>query len=242
MPRVLIIDDDQELCSMLSRSLTREGLAVDATFSGDQGLQRALVGNYDLILLDVMLPGIDGFEVLRRLRAKSDVYVLILTARGDDIDRIVGLEIGADDYLAKPFNTRELLARVRAILRRARSADQTHSINGPTEMMKVGDLELDSRARTVLRDNQIVDFTSTEFDVLGVLLCSAGRIVSRDQIAQAVLGRTLAPFERTIDMHISKLRMKLGSLPDGRGRITTVRSAGYLYAVPSAPRTATRKP
>jgi two-component system response regulator CpxR len=242
MSRVLIIDDDQDLCAMLSRSLTREGFAVDTTFTGDQGLERALVGGYDLILLDVMLPGIDGFEVLRRLRAKSDVHVLMLTARGDDIDRIVGLEIGADDYLPKPFNTRELLARVRAILRRVRMADPARSSNELAETVKAGDLDLDARARTVLRDGQIVDLTSTEFDVLGVLLCSAGRIVSRDQIAQAVLGRTLAPFERTIDMHISKLRLKLGSLPDGRSRITTVRSAGYLYAVPSTQRVAMKQP
>ena len=242
MPRVLMIDDDQDLCAMLSRSLVREGFVVDTVFTGDQGLRRAVAGSYDLILLDVMLPGVDGFEVLRRLRAKSDVHVLMLTARGDDVDRIVGLEIGADDYLPKPFNTREVAARIRAILRRARTAEPAHSSNAPAETVRVGDLELDSRARTVLRNGQIVDLTSTEFDVLGVLLCSAGRVVSREQIAQAVLGRTLAPFERTIDMHISKLRLKLGSLPDGRSRITTVRSAGYLYATPSTQRATTGQP
>ncbi|MBV8632838.1 MAG: response regulator transcription factor [Silvibacterium sp.] len=233
MPRILLIDDDRDLCSVLSCALEREGFVVEAVFTGDQGLQRGVAGDYDLVLLDVMLPGMDGFEVLRRLRAKSGVHVLMLTARGDDIDRIVGLEIGADDYLPKPFNVRELVARARAILRRARPADAALSGTQDAGLVRVGDIEFDSSSRTVLREGRLIELTSTEFDVLGVLLRSAGRVVSRDEIAQSVLGRKLGPFERTIDMHISKLRLKLGSLQDGRSRITTVRSAGYLYAVPN---------
>jgi two-component system response regulator CpxR len=232
MRRVLLIDDDEELCTMLARYLGREGFSVEAVYSGTRGLERALEGQHDVVLLDIMLPGTDGFELLRKLRERSRIPVLMLTARGDDVDRIVGLEVGADDYLPKPFNSRELLARMRAILRRAVSDTPALATPPVAKVLTVGDLELDRGARAVLKGGEPVELTTTEFDVLAQLLSAAGEIVPREDLAKVVFGRPLAPFERSVDMHISKLRRKLGSLGDGKPRIRTVRSVGYLYVAP----------
>jgi two-component system response regulator CpxR len=229
MERILIIDDDVELCSMIAEYLRPEGFTVEAVHNGERGLQRALSKEHDLLLLDVMLPGMNGFDLLRQLRTSSDLRVLLLTARGDDVDRIVGLEIGADDYLPKPFNPRELLARVRAILRRPQNG------KGPEagERLTIGDVEIDLGSRTASRNGESVELTSVEFNLLETLLRSAGKIVSREELAQKVLGRNLNLFDRSIDVHISKLRKKLGEMVSGAERIKTVRGAGYLYALPS---------
>ena len=226
MSKVLIIDDDVELCELVGEYLTREGFEVEAAHNGDKGLERALSGQHALVVLDLMLPGMTGLDVLRRLRGESLIPVLILTARGEEVDRIVGLEIGADDYLAKPFNPRELLARVRAILRRSQGGSA--AMAAP---VTVGDLELDPGARTVTRGGEPLELTAVEFSLLEALMRSAGQVVTREFLAQTVLGRRFVAYDRSIDMHVSKLRKKLGSLSDGDGeRIKTVRGVGYIYA------------
>jgi len=226
---VLIIDDDRDLCDMVTRLLSQEGHSVDQSTDAQRGLSAALSGNHDIVLLDVMMPGLGGLDLLRELRAKSQVHVIMLTAKGDDVDRVVGLELGADDYLAKPFYSRELLARIRAVLRRSRHHEPTTNPEGAA--LDVGDLTVDPNARTVHRAGQLVETTTGEFDVLYALVADAGKIVSRDRLAR-VLGRHLGTFDRAIDMHISNLRKKLGTSCEGIERIRTVRNAGYLYAIP----------
>lgn len=232
MDRVLVVDDDVELCELVAEYLQSEGFEIEAVYSGDEGVERALAADYALVVLDVMLPGINGFEALRQIRAKSDVPVLMLTARGEDVDRIVGLEIGADDYLPKPFNPRELVARIHAILRRARPAAETLSPTAPDPIV-VGDVEMDFGARRVLRDGEEVRLTAMEFDVLEVLLRSAGQVVSREDLVRRVLGRIYSPYDRSIDVHVSNLRKKLGHTVNGVERIKAIRQVGYLYALPA---------
>ena len=227
LEKILIIDDDAELCEMLSEYLRKEHFEVETVQHGTRGLERARSGDYHLLVLDVMLPGMNGFDLLRELRTSSDIPVLLLTARGDELDRIVGLEIGADDYLSKPFNARELLARIRAIGRR--NAREQRSASAPKQPVAVGDVDLDPGSRTITLNGKVIDATTVEFNLLEILLRSAGNVVSRDEIATAVLGRELSPFDRSIDVHISKLRKKLGTLPNGRERIKTIRNTGYMY-------------
>jgi two-component system, OmpR family, response regulator CpxR len=229
MERILVIDDDVELCNLVREYLLAEGFPVDCVHDGEAGLQRATAGEYLLAVLDVMLPGINGFEVLRRIRATSRLPVLLLTARGEDVDRIVGLEIGADDYLPKPFNPRELVARIRAILRRTRS-DGKPSLAAP-DIVRVGEVELDPATRTVKLDGKPVDLTSVEFNLLEVLLREAGRVVPRERLVNAVLSRKFSPFDRSIDMHVSKVRKKLGDTENDE-HIKTVRGVGYIFARP----------
>lgn len=231
MERILIVDDDVDLYQLVSQFLEPEGFQVDAAHDGPKGLERALSGDYSLIVLDLMLPDMGGLEVLRHLRVKSSVPVLILTARGEDVDRIVGLEIGADDYLPKPFNPRELLARIRAILRR------TREVPGPDDKLKVGDVELDPGTRKVQRAGEKIELTAVEFNLLEQLLRSAGRVVERENLAQEVLGRKLSAFDRSLDVHVSNLRKKLGDRFDGEERIQTIRGVGYIY--PLAEKSAT---
>jgi DNA-binding response OmpR family regulator len=224
---ILLIDDDVELCSMLTDYLGRYGFRITAVHRGDTGLKTALEKPFALILLDVMLPGIDGFEVLRRIRASSAVSVLLLTARGEDVDRIVGLEIGADDYLPKPFNPRELLARVRAILRRSTAAKSQPE----QATLKVEGLELNPSARTVLQDGKKIELTDVEFALLEALMKSPGKMVSREDLSEKVLGRKFHPFDRSLDMHVSRLRRKLteGGAPDDQ--VKTIRGTGYQLAI-----------
>ncbi len=224
MERLLVIDDDTELCELVVEYLSAEGFAVEVVHEGESGVKRATSEPFALIILDVMLPRLDGFETLKRIRAVSHVPTLMLTARGDDVDRIVGLEIGADDYLSKPFNPRELLARIRAILRRTKPELLA-------EKIVVGDVELDFGSRSLRRQGQAVAVTSVEFDLLAVLLQHAGQIVSRDDLSLRALGRSFHPLDRSVDMHISNLRKKLGPHADGSERIKSVRGVGYLYAV-----------
>ena len=227
MNNILIIDDDADLCDLLKDYLTPEGFVVETIHDGMQGVERAVSGQYVLVVLDVMLPGINGFEVLRRVRAVSHIPVLMLTARGEDVDRIVGLEMGADDYPPKPFNPRELVARIRAVLRRIDSEPQPQSEAG---RLIVGDIELIPGTRTVLRAGQKIELTSVEFSILETLMRMAGQVVSRDDLVKQALGRNLSAYDRSIDVHVSSLRKKLGQRKDDPERIKTVRNIGYLYS------------
>lgn len=228
MNKILIIDDDEELSELVTEYLSVEGFETESVHDGESGLQAASSGNYDLAILDVMLPKMNGFEVLRNLRKTSNLPVLMLTARGDDMERIVGLEIGADDYLPKPFNPRELVARLRAILRRVDGGDDS----GPSaERIQVGDLELSKTSRSVWLEGEEISLTSVEFDLLAALVREAGKVVKKEDLSEEVLERRLSPFDRSLDMHISNLRKKLGNRPDGSDRIKTIRSVGYIYTV-----------
>lgn len=223
MNRVLLVDDDVQLCNLLAERLAGEGYAMETVHDGSRGLERALSMEYALVVLDLMLPGIGGLDILRRLRKVSPVPVLILTARGEDSDRIRGLEMGADDYVPKPFNPRELIARIRAILRRT----------GRTEVsaapLAVGDLRLDPAVREAWLEDAPLNLTSAEFTLLEAFMRQPGCILSREQLTESVLGRKLGPFDRVIDVHVSNLRRKLGVPQDGQ-RIKAVRGSGYLFA------------
>ena len=230
MATVLVVDDDAELCDLLVEYLGREGFEVACAHDGEAGVQRALAEDHDIVVLDVMLPGLNGFDALRRIRERSEVPVLMLTARGEEVDRIVGLELGADDYLPKPFNPRELAARLRAVLRRADAPDPSDDSRAVT----VGDLTLDPGARQVRVGEEEVALTGVEFELLAALVHEAGRVVSRDELSRAALGRPASAWERSLDVHMSNLRRKLGPRPDRGERIKTVRGTGYLYVRPGS--------
>jgi two-component system response regulator CpxR len=219
--RILLVDDDVELGALLKELLKRESFAVEVEYEGRRGLEHALRGDCDLVVLDVMLPGMDGFEILRQLRQKSRVPVIMLTARAEDVDRIIGLELGADDYLPKPFNPRELTARIRAILRRIEERPAT-----PGKPLEVNGVRLDPGAREVSVEGQPVEVTTIEFDILEILMRAAGRVLSRDALMESLYNRKATPFDRSIDMHISHLRKKLER---GRTLIKTVRGVGYQF-------------
>ena len=227
--RLLIVDDDAELTTLLRELLSQEGFQLDSHPGGLDAPVHITSGGYALVILDVMLPGLNGLEVLRQIRRTSNVPVILLTARGDDVDRVVGLEMGADDYMPKPFNPRELTARIRAVLRRLepRPADRDRAT------IRVDDVSLSPSSRIVSRDGTTIEVTTVEFGILRLLLESAGGIVNREVISDQVLGRAFDPFDRSIDMHISKLRRKLGPRNDGSERIKTVRAVGYIYTLPS---------
>jgi len=227
MERLLVIDDDAELCRLVTRFLSREGFAIRWAPGGAAGIEQALAEDYSLIMLDVMMPDTDGFEVLRQIRQQSRTPVLMLTARGDTHDRIRGLQMGADDYLPKPFDPAELVARIRAILRRS------SPISGAA--MTIGDVELDAGSRSVRRAGAPLELTTIEFDLLAALMRVAGSTISREDLVRNVLGRDFSPFDRSIDTHVCNLRRKLGPLDDGGDRIKGIRGTGYLYASPSRP-------
>ena len=224
MNKILIIDDDEDLCELVSEYLSVEGFAVETTHDGASGLERATKEEFDLAILDVMLPKMNGFDVLRELRKTSKLPVLMLTARGDDMERIVGLEIGADDYLPKPFNPRELVARIRAILRRV--SEPTENGQTETEKLSVGEVEVVVEARSATRNDEDLNLTSVEFDLLAALLREAGKVVKKEDLSRVVLDRDLSPYDRSLDMHVSNLRKKLDN-----DRIKTIRSVGYIYTV-----------
>ena len=221
--RLLIVDDDTRLAEMLQSYLGQRGFVVDHAADGVAGLESALRGGYDAVVLDVMMPRLDGFEVLKSLRATSQVPVLMLTARGDSDDQIVGLEIGADDYLSKPFNPRELLARIKAVLRRTRGGTE------PT-VIRFGRLELDPGAHQARLDGQACDLTSHQFALLVAMADRAGRVLSRDQLMQLVRGEDLEAFDRSIDVHVSRIRAAIEDDPKQPRRILTVRGVGYVFA------------
>lgn len=223
MSKVLLVDDDVELSSMLREYIEQEGFSADAVHDGEAGVVGALSGQYALVVLDVMMPRLGGIEALRRIRAQSQVPVLMLTAKGDDVDRIVGLELGADDYVPKPCTPRELVARIRAILRRTNET-AVEPAGGP---IAVGRLTMWPQMRRAQWQDQPLDLTSTEFNLLELLARNAGRVVSKAELSEQGLGRPLARFDRSIDVHLSSIRHKLGPRPDGRSWIETVRGLGY---------------
>ncbi|WP_434950005.1 response regulator [Shewanella sp. HL-SH4] len=226
MNRILLVDDDVGLSELLTQLLEMEGFAVNQAYDGQEGLTKALQTDFDLILLDVMLPKLGGFEVLKGIRKRKQTPVLMLTARGDEIDRVIGLEIGADDYLPKPFNDRELIARIRAILRRATNAEQEQSTS---DALKIGDLRLDPKRQEVYCNEQLMILTSTEFSLLLNLVANSGELVTKDSLSESVLGKKLMPFDRSLDMHLSNLRKKLPERKDGRARVKTLRGKGYIW-------------
>ena len=232
-PHLLIVDDDRDLCQLIARYLGDEGFLSTAVHTGRAGEKAAIEGGFQLIVLDVMLPDRKGFDVLRDLRTRITTPVLMLTAKGDDFDRIFGLELGADDYLTKPFNPRELVARISAILRRS-GWQLKESVAQRPPVLTSGDLELDMGNRVVKRDGIEVKLTSAEFDLLRQFLDSAGKVLTREMLVERVLDRKLSPFDRSIDLHISNLRKKLGPQKDGTERVRSVRGSGYLYAWPTS--------
>ena len=229
MNKILIIDDDEELCELVSEYLSVEGFATEAVHDGATGLEKALSGDYEMAILDVMLPKKNGFDVLRELRHTSRLPVLMLTAKGDDMERIVGLEIGADDYLPKPFNPRELVARLRAVLRRVQNGGEPKAPHA--EVYTVDDIEISPTGRTAKLGGEDLGLTAVEFDLLAALLEQAGKVVKKEELSQRVLDRKLSPFDRSLDMHVSNLRKKLGARADHSERIKTIRSVGYIYTV-----------
>ncbi len=224
--RILIIDDDAELCVLVTRFLIAEGFVIERAQDAHQGLALALSGSYALIMLDVMMPDLNGFDVLRRIRASSRTPVLMLTARGDTQDRVLGLETGADDYLPKPYDPLELAARIRAILRRSESEPGSAA----SIPLAVDDVELTASTRSVTRGGKPIELTAVEFDLLQALMKVAGTVTRREDLVRAVLGREFSPYDRSIDTHVCNLRRKIGRLKDGTERIKGIRGTGYLYA------------
>lgn len=226
--RVLIIDDDQKLCALVRDYLAPHGYTVSSAFNGPSGLDMIRTGNFGAVILDVMLPGMDGFEVLKALRRDHDIPVLMLTSRGDETDRIVGLEMGADDYIPKTFSTRELLARLRAVIRRTQVSTAV-ARSGTDQVLEISGLKIDHPSRTARLNGQPVELTPVEFELLYQLAKSVGRVLSRDQLLDRVAGRDYDVFDRSIDVHISSLRRKLDDDPKAPRFIKTVRSVGYMF-------------
>jgi len=225
MSRILLIDDDLGLAELLAQLLELEGFELTLAHDGQAGLDLALQQAFDLILLDVMLPKLNGLEVLRALRSQKQTPVLMLTAKGDEIDRVVGLEIGADDYLPKPFNDRELIARIRAIIRRT----QQSANEQPLAAYKFGDINLDPARQEVQCQGQMIVLTGTEFSLLFELVNNAGELIPKDKLSEKVLDKKLMPFDRSLDMHLSNLRKKMPERLDGRPRVKTIRGKGYIW-------------
>ena len=228
-PRVLLIDDDRKLCRLITAYLEPLGYDVAAVHTGPEGVERA-ADAWQAVILDLMLPGMDGFEVLKQIRKTSDVPVLMLTARGEEADRIVGLEIGADDYLPKTFSTRELLARLRAVIRRSTTRREQPAV--PAQELLAGPLRMSLGARVVTMDDKPLDLTPVEFDLLSCLMRARGRVKSREQLLEEIRDRNYEVFDRSIDVHISALRKKLGDDPKAPRYIRTVRTAGYMLIDP----------
>jgi DNA-binding response OmpR family regulator len=223
--RLLMIEDDQNLAGMVAEYLGTMGMKLTNCVTAAEGLKAVHQGGFEAVILDVMLPDLDGFEVCRRLRAESDVPILMLTARGEETDRILGLELGADDYLPKPFNPRELLARLRAILRRRGSPS-----SAPGAVLRFGRLEIDRDARHVRVDGEMRPLTSYQFDLLWVLACNAGRVLSRETLMDKLKGGDLEAYDRSLDVHVSRIRAAIEDDPRHPRRILTVRGAGYVLS------------
>ena len=230
--KVLIIDDDKKLCRLVKDYLGPMGYDVHSAHTGAEGLEKVRTGDFHAVILDVMMPVVDGFEVLKTLRKESDIPVLMLTARGDETDRIVGLELGADDYLPKTFSTRELLARLRAVTRRYFISDRQSGPHAADEPLILGELQISHTSRTAHLGSETLNLTPIEFDLLASLAKAAGRVLTRDQLMDAVAGRSYDVFDRSIDVHISSLRRKLGDDPREPRFIRTVRSTGYMFTDP----------
>ncbi len=234
MSCLLMIDDDTGFCEMVANYLEPEGFEVTSIYNGMDALKQVLASardEYDLIILDITLPGMNGFEVLQGIRSRQNTPVIMLTGRTQEMDRIMGLDSGADDFLVKPCNPRELLARVRAILRRAKN-NLDDEIRPAPQRIALGDIELDGGARVVRRDGVELQLTGIEFNFLAMFLREAGHVVTREQLAQSVLGRDLGAYDRSVDMHVSRLRKKLGHRYKGIDRIKTIRGVGLVYTIP----------
>ena len=225
MPQILIIDDDSSLAAMLDEYLREQGFAVTCAESIEKGLNAFEKSDYDLVLLDVMLPDGNGFDACKEIRKNASVPIIMLTAKGDEMDRVVGLEVGADDYVPKPFSPRELVARIRAVLRRTRR-DSTATI------MRVGNLEIDLEGRNVYKNGSSVELTSRQFDLFKILVERKGRVQSRDQLMQALSGQEFDTFDRSIDVHISRIRAVIEDDPKKPIYLKSVRGTGYVFAVP----------
>jgi len=232
--RILLVEDDPRLAEMLSEYLGQAGYSVSVAPRGATALEQLAHAEFDAVVLDLMLPDMDGLDVCRQLRARSDTPVLMLTARGEEVDRVVGLELGADDYLPKPFNPRELVARMRAILRRSMLIDPQP---GRRERIDAGPVSLHFGSRTASAAGQTINLTGVEFRVLEVLMHQVGVVVSREQLTRQVLGRRLTPYDRSIDTHISNIRRKLAMVA-GEVSIVNVRRSGYVFTVADAPQPA----
>lgn len=232
--RLLVIDDDQKLCRLIGDYLAPHGYDVTAVHNGTEGAVRATLESWNAIILDVMLPGLDGFEVLKKIRAKSKVPVLMLTAMGDEADRIVGLELGADDYLPKTFSTRELLARLRAVTRRAEAVEDVVDVQSEVRLFRAGDVVVNASSRTAEREGEPLDLTPVEFDLLVSLVRAKGRVRTRERLLEEIRDRNYDVFDRSIDVHVSSLRKKLKDDPKSPRYIRTVRSAGYMFINPAA--------
>ncbi len=228
MRKILIIDDDTELCELLQEYLTAEELASESVNDGVSGLNKIKNGNYDLAILDIMLPEMNGLDVLKEVRSFSKIPVIMLTAKGDEVDRVVGLELGADDYIPKPFSPRELVARIRAVFRRL---DISANKSKDSYKVELNGVILDSSTKTVSKDGQNLSLTEVEFSLLEQLMHSAGNVVERQDLALKVLGRKLTYDDRSLDVHMSNLRRKLGN-NQGNDLIKTIRGIGYLYVKP----------
>jgi two-component system, OmpR family, response regulator len=225
MVKVLLVDDDRELCAMQADYLAADGFTVSCAYDGEAGVAAALSESYSIVVLDVMMPRLNGIDALRRIREQSDVPVIMLTARGDNVDRVLGLEFGADDYVPKPCTPRELVARIRAILRRTEGGNAAR--HGGSGEIELGPLKLSPRQRHASWSGVALELTSTEFGVLELLAQNAGQSVSKEDLCQHALGRPLTRYDRSIDVHVSNLRHKLGLLDDGRSPVQTVRGIGY---------------
>jgi len=230
MNHVLLVDDDVELCQLLEEYLVSEGFVVDMAHDGEAALVKLHENDFDAVVLDVMMPKLNGFDTLRQLREFSQIPVLMLTAKGDDVDSVLGLELGADDYLSKPCNPRVLLARIRAILRRLEFQDNTYEKSSSIEIED--NIEVDTSSHSVNLNGQVIRVTGTEYILLTTLREKAGTVISKDDLSNAALGRKVSQFDRSLDMHISNLRKKLGLGPNNEERIQTIRGVGYLYTLP----------
>lgn len=233
---ILVIDDGLDICNLLQDYLTQEGFRVETVQDGIRGLERSLSGEHTFVILDVKLPGMDGFEILRQIRLYSNIPILMLTICDEDNDRIKGLKMGADDYLAKPFNLQELLARINTISRRCTNSAITKKT---LETLTVGDILLDPGSHRAYRNDKEISLTAAEFTLLEVLLSNAGQVIPREELVRLVQGRNHNPYDRSIDVHISHLRKKLSSHDDGSERIKAVRGVGHFYSLPTEPATAT---
>ena len=229
--RILLIEDDQELNELLSEFLALENFEVDQAFDGEKGLNMAINGHYDALVVDIMMPKMNGLDLLKHFRITHKTPVLMLTARSDEVDRIVGFEMGADDYLPKPCNPREIIARIRAILRRVEMDKAGMQASGKRQIMVLEDVELNHNTRIVSKQGEVLDLTSTEFNLLASLLAKAGQVLSKEELTETALGRKLALYDRSVDMHMSNLRRKLGPFSSNEPRIKTIRGVGYQYVI-----------
>ena len=228
MKHILIIDDDTELCELLQEYLASEKFATSTAHGGETGLEMVRNGSFDLVILDVMLPEMNGLEVLKSIRSFSKIPVIMLTAKGDEVDRILGLELGSDDYLPKPFSPRELVARIRAVFRRLGNAEE-QSVKPDSIRLEIADIFIESSTRTATKNGSDLALTEVEFSILENLMRAAGTVVERQELALKVLGRRLSYDDRSLDVHMSNLRRKLGTIADDKERIKTIRGVGYLY-------------